>query len=183
MSTVDTTFPLVEGRDRGYSVESVNEFFTKAREEYNHPDGVLGSADIRRMAFPLTRGGYVPESVDEAMNRLEQAFAERERADALVSEGAVAWREHARDQARVVVNRLSRPDRHKFRRAGVMSIGYRRRDVDAFARRIIAVFVEGTPLSPDEVREIVFAREGNGYDEAQVDALLDRTIEILLAIA
>ena len=180
---VDSTFPVAEKRGQGYATAQVDEFFEHARAEYDSPHPGLTSEEIRRTGFDLARGGYEPLPVDAALERLEEAFAQRERADALVAEGPEAWRERAKRGARVIVDRLQRPEGKKFRRAGLLEIGYKRREVDEFAQRIIDVFCVGTPLSASEVRGVVFARESRGYDETQVDALLDRTVEILLAIS
>ena len=180
---MDSTFPVVDKREKGYSAQQVDDFFHRAKAEYDAPRSSLTSADIRRIGFDVVRGGYRTQSVDAALDRLEEAFSERERSDALVSDGPDAWRERAKARARVIVDRLQRPAGKKFRRAGLLSTGYSRKEVDAFAQRIVDVFCVGTPLTAAEVRAAVFTRETHGYDEAQVDALLDRAVEVLLAIS
>lgn len=181
--TVDSTFPVTGKREKGYAASQVDEFFDRARTEYDAPQPALTSVDIRQAGFDLVRGGYDPRPVDAALERLEQAFAQRERSVALATAGPDAWRAQAKRQARVIVDRLQRPEGKRFRRTGLFSTGYRRHDVDEFSQRIIDVFCVGTPLTADEVRDVTFGRERHGYDEAQVDAVLDRTIEILLAIS
>jgi len=64
----------------------------------------------------------------------------------------------------------------------VLSTGYHPKDVDAFAKRLGGYFREGKPLSLTEVRSIVFRPKHGGYREAQVDALLDAVVEVMLAV-
>ncbi|RJT84829.1 DivIVA domain-containing protein [Cryobacterium melibiosiphilum] len=130
----------------------------------------------------MQKGGYSPAQVDAALERLEDAFAARERESAARLMGEEAWMEQAQASAQIILARLGRDRGHRFTRTSVFSVGYRRADVDRFAHRLQRYFSEGRPLSVDEVRTAVFRAERGGYREAQVDALLDSVIDVMLAV-
>ena len=54
--------------------------------------------------------------------------------------------------------------------------------MDAFAERVNAFLTTGEPLSVADVRSVTFRPGRGGYDEAQVDAVLDALVELLLAL-
>jgi DivIVA domain-containing protein len=182
---VTSTFPTAQGRTRGYSREQVDAFLQAAREAYDVDEAetpAMTSADIRRTSFALARGGYATSAVDAALERLEDAFALREREQALTERGKREWLASARETAQVVLNRLARPTGQKFSRAGFLAQGYRTEEVDAFCEQIVAYFEKGTPLSADAVRTAVFPPQRGGYVESQVDLLLDAVTEVMLAV-
>jgi DivIVA domain-containing protein len=182
-----STFPRVQ-RGRGYRVAEVDEFLETARSAYERSEegaageGALNSAAIRRTAFGLERGGYSPGHVDAALERLEDAFAERERENAYRSVGDKAWFSQAREGATEILDRLARPDRQKFRRVGGLTEGYNRREVDRFCARLRRYFREGEKVGVDEVRTVAFRAERGGYREWEVDLLLDSVIDVMLAV-
>ncbi|MHA7986852.1 DivIVA domain-containing protein [Rathayibacter sp. CAU 1779] len=176
-------FPTVKRGKRGYDPEEVDRFLRLARRAYEgDPDVPLMAEDIRRTGFALQRGGYQPEVVDGALERLEDAFASRERAQARQKLGDRQWLDEARGTAQVILNRLGRPDAQKFQHANIFTIGYNKREVDRFAKRLIRYFRDGMPMSVDEVRTVVFRQQRNGYREAQVDLLLDAVVDVMLAV-
>jgi DivIVA domain-containing protein len=63
-----------------------------------------------------------------------------------------------------------------------LSDGYHRKDVDAFANRLVQYFQDGTSLSVEEVRTTTFRQQKGGYREAQVDLLLDTVVDVMLAV-
>jgi DivIVA domain-containing protein len=144
--------------------------------------GTLTAEAIRHTAFAMQKGGYSPAQVDAALERLEDAFAARERESAARVMGEEAWVAQAQATARVIRARLSRDRGHRFSRTSVFSVGYRRADVDRFAHRLQKYFQDDRPLSVDDVRTAVFRPERGGYREVQVDALLDSVIDVVLAI-
>ncbi|WP_028245045.1 DivIVA domain-containing protein [Pseudoclavibacter soli] len=178
-----TTFETVPKRQRGYDRDQVDAFFDRAREAYDEASGSVTAEDVRATAFDMVRQGYATVQVDAALDRLEDAFAARERDRVIDERGADFWRDQAKEQAQVIVDRLLRERGRRFQRVGLFGVGYSRKQVDALADRIVAFFREGVPLEVDEVRGALFVRQGNGYSEAQVDAVLDRTVEVMLAIA
>lgn len=181
---VSTTFPRTGKRIRGYSASEVEEFLASARRAYDADDDAptLSAEDIRHTAFAMQKGGYSPEHVDAALERLEDAFARRERERAAGTVGEKAWLEDARARARVIVDRLERPAGHRFSRVSLLSVGYHRDDVDRFSNKLVKHFQDGFPLTVDDVRTAVFRPQHGGYRELQVDLLLDETVDVLLAI-
>jgi DivIVA domain-containing protein len=183
---VSTTFPRTRKSQLGYSVEQVEEFLEDARRAYtaetSERAGSVTSEVIRRTAFAMEKGGYSPSVVDAALERLEDAFATRERETALAQRGEAEWNGHARATAQVLIDRLARPSGAKFNRVGLLTTGYRVSDVDAFAERLIGFFQHGRPLGVNEVRTIAFRPAKRGYDEAQVDLLLDSVTQVMLAV-
>lgn len=182
---MSNTFPRTKRSVLGYNVGQVDEFLEGARVAYDAVDGedsTLTSKEIRRTAFAMQRGGYSPRHVDAAMERLEDAFAQRERERSSALLGAEGHQNVARRDAQVILDRLLRPSSEKFRRTGSLTIGYSRREVDALAQQIVSFFQEGTAVTVDEVRTAVFSPERRGYDETQVDLVLDGIIDVMLAI-
>jgi DivIVA domain-containing protein len=130
----------------------------------------------------MHKGGYSPEHVDAALERLEDAFATRERDQATRTGGGQAWMTDAADVANELVARLSRPPGHRFTRGSVLAVGYKRVDVDRLANKLVKYFHDGRELSVDEVRTAVFRPERGGYREAQVDLVLDSVVYVMLAV-
>jgi DivIVA domain-containing protein len=182
---VSTTFPRTRGSRRGYNVEQVEEFLEEARRAYTAAPGepvVVNAESIRRTAFALQRSGYSPSHVDAALERLEDAFAAREREQALAAAGEEAWYTQARNIAQEIVARLSRPAGQRFDRSGVLTDGYDRREVDAFTDRLLQYFEDRLTITVDEVRTVAFRPRKHGYREAQVDLLLDNAISVMQAV-
>jgi DivIVA domain-containing protein len=134
------------------------------------------------MAFSMQKGGYSTSHVDAALERLEDAFASRERDRAFAEAGDAAWYAKARTAAQEILDRLARPVGQRFSRVGLLTTGYDPRDVDAFADRLVAYFQHGKPMSVDQVRTVVFRSKKRGYSETQVDLLLDAVIDVMLAV-
>jgi DivIVA domain-containing protein len=177
------TFPTVKRSKRGYDPDEVDRFLRLARRAYEgDPDVPLRAEDIRRTGFALQRGGYQPDAVDGALERLEDAFAARERTEARQEVGDRRWLETARETAQVILNRLGRPEGRRFDRTSIFTIGYNKREVDRFAKRLTRYFRDGMPMSVDEVRTAVFRQQRHGYREAQVDLLLDSVVDVMLAV-
>lgn len=185
MVSVSVVFDRVRKQQRGYHVEQVDEFMARARQQIDAPQDppAVTASDVRTVAFDLQRGGYDISHIDAALARLEAALSLRERQSVIAAVGDDAWTEQARERARVVLARVRRPEGQRFVRAGAIRYGYSIRDVDALADRIANFLTKGEPLTADDIRDIVFRRRRNGYAEWQVDALLDRVIEIIFAIS
>jgi DivIVA domain-containing protein len=182
---VPTTFPLAPKPTLGYDIDEVERFLEDARRAYagdSDQSTSLASGKIRATAFSMRKGGYSTQHVDAALERLEDAFAAREREQDMAARGQKSWYSDARTTAADIVGRLDRPDGQRFGRVGFLSVGYHPKDVDAFAQRLRGYFHDGKPLSLTEVRAIVFRPKHGGYREAQVDALLDAVVEVMLAV-
>jgi DivIVA domain-containing protein len=182
---VSTTFPRSRNSKQGYDIDQVEDFLEEARRAYGAQPGeltVVTAESIRRTAFGMQKGGYSPTHVDAALERLEDAFAVRERERALLEVGDAAWYGRARQTAQAVLDRLDRPLRHRFKRVNIFSLGYHPKDVDAFADRLTQYFQDGKPMSVDEVRKAAFRTKRGGYYEPQVDLLLDSVVDVMLAV-
>lgn len=177
-------FPQTNKKTLGYSPQQVEEFLATARRAYDAgtADSGLSAGEIRHTAFAMQKGGYSPQHVDSALERLEDAFAARERELATGTAGEQAWFDEARGNAQVIVNRLGRPAGHRFARNSFLSVGYSIADVDRFANRLAKYFQDGFPVTVDDVRTVVFRPQRGGYREAQVDLALDSVIDVMLAV-
>lgn len=181
MSAMPTTFPRERGR-LGYDTGEVDRFIAAARAAFDAPGHRLTSGDIRRTAFSMKRGGYTTRAVDAAMERLEDAFAGRERERATTSGGERAFYAETRRLAKEIIGRLERPDGGRFDRVGFSRIGYSVREVDAFSVRARSYFEDGHQVPVEQVRAVAFRPQRGGYSEAQVDLLIDGLVETMLAV-
>lgn len=175
------SFRVTSGRERGYHRAAVDNFLSAARESFES-DGGLTAAEVRIASFPLVKGGYVVGDVDAALGRIEDAFAARQRERAVRGGGAEEWVETARSQAQVILDHLSRGRRNKFARTGLLTFGYRVDEVDHVATRIVRYLRDGDDLTVEQLRSAAFRMQRGGYREEQVDALLDATIDVILAV-
>ena len=77
-----TEFPRVGVFSKGYDCAQVDAFFEDARRAYEGgvPPEQFSSEQVRLATFELKSRGYDIEAVDGAMNRLEAAFVNRDRA-------------------------------------------------------------------------------------------------------
>jgi len=183
---VSTTFPRVRRSKRGYNIDQVEDFLEEARRAYSadpSAPGVVSSESIRTTSFGMEKGGYSSTHVDAALERLEDAFATRERERAFSQSGGdAAWYDSARSTAQEILDRLDRPAGSKFKRTGFLTLGYATKDVDDFAERLTDYFQRGKAMSVDDVRTVAFRSVKRGYDETQVDLLLDTVIKVMLAV-
>jgi len=175
-------FPLTSGRQRGYHRAAVDTFLEAARAAYEDDRDDFGAEDVRNASFPLVKRGYVISDVDAALGRVEDAFAARSRARAVRAVGVDVWVADARKDAQRILDHLSRAPRHRFARTGGLTFGYRIDEVDHVADRISAYLRDGEALTVDQVRDAAFRMQRGGYREEQVDALLDATVDVMLAV-
>jgi DivIVA domain-containing protein len=184
-SPVSTTFPRARRSKPGYDVDEVEDFLEDARRAYSAEQGgptTVTAEGIRHTAFDMQKGGYSVEHVDAALERLEDAFAARERERALAETGDASWYGRARETAQEVLDRLDRPYRQRFKKVGILALGYHQKDVDAFADALTNYFQDGAPMSVEQVRTVAFRTKHGGYNETQVDVLLDSVIGVMLAV-
>lgn len=180
---MSNSFPKVEGRVKGYSPDQVDEFLAKTRAEFD-----TGVADrqtvsrVRSTGFEMVKHGYVPKDVDEAIDRIEDALALQLRDHEIATHGSHQVISQARSRAQAIVSRLRRPIGAQFNRTSIVGVGYSVTDVDKLGAKIIAHFTKGSPLTVADLRAVVFARKARGYDEAQVDALIDATIDVMQSV-
>lgn len=181
-TTTPPAFALTTGRERGYHRAAVDTFLASARRAFESRGDELSAEDVRIASFPLVKGGYVVADVDAALGRVEDAFAARERERVVRTQGAGAWVDQARADAQVILDHLARPRRHRFARTGVLTFGYRIDEVDHVSTRIVRYLRDGDALTAEQLRSAAFRMQRGGYREEQVDALLDATIDVILAV-
>ncbi|WP_165217958.1 DivIVA domain-containing protein [Schaalia sp. ZJ1691] len=178
-------FPTVSVFRRGYDPESVEAFFEDARRAYEGgvPAEEFSAVQVRQATFTLKRRGYQIEAVDAAMNRLEAAFVQRDRADHIAVNGESAWYDRIADRATTLYPRLQRPRGERFSHPE-SGRGYDKSAVDDLLDRLAGYFDDRNDISVQDIRRAVFppARGKKAYVEGPVDAYLGRAIEILLAV-
>jgi DivIVA domain-containing protein len=162
---------------RGYAVDAVDSFLKRASDSGTG----LTSDEIRGAAFTLVKGGYNVADVDAALDRLEDTIADNERRDLVTRIGNDAATTESRAVAQQILDRIARPAGRRFRGARFFTYGYNRSDVDAFTDRVRAFYNDGQSLSRSDVRSVTFRPQVGGYDEAQVDFLLDELVRVMLA--
>ncbi|WP_411375993.1 DivIVA domain-containing protein [Arthrobacter sp. MPF02] len=182
------SFERVPRSEYGYNARQVDQFLQRARVSLETPEATaepVNSADVRAVSFDPVKGGYAASVVDAALDRLEDAFARRERDDLIAARGEDAWLREIGKLSGILRGRLHRPDGERFRRpAKKKARSYNTADVDRLCRELVAYLEQDKPLSVDSVRRAVFrpAVGRDGYEEAQVDAFLDRVVELMAAI-
>lgn len=185
---IPASFDRVQRGQYGYNAKQVDQFLDRARVSFEAPSTAarpVKSADVRSVAFDPVKGGYAAAAVDAALDRLEDALARRERDELVQASGEEAWLREIGRLAGVLRGRLHRPDGQRFRKpAKPKARSYNTADVDKLCHELIGYLEEDTPLSVDNVRRVVFrpAVGRDGYEESQVDAFLDRVVELMAAI-
>ncbi|MGO1695827.1 MAG: DivIVA domain-containing protein, partial [Arthrobacter sp.] len=109
----------------------------------------------------------------------------RERDALIETEGQDAWLEQVGRLSAILRGRLHREPGGRFRRPSRRNApSYNVEDVDALCTQLLAYFEQDVTMSVDAVRRIAF-REAvgqDGYEESQVDAFLDRVVELMASI-
>lgn len=180
-------FARVGRNELGYNVKQVDQFLSQARAYYTAEDSsekALTSHDVRSVSFDPAKGGYEAHAVDAALDRLEDVFAQRERDQLIAGKGEEAWLIQIGKISSVLRSRLHRPDGERFRRPRKNVRSYSVTDVDSLCHDLLAYFEEDKSLSVDVVRRAVFgpAQGKQGYEESQVDAFMDRVVELMASI-
>ena len=161
--------PRVGRLRRGYDVGQVDAFLASAAAALDGPSTRRPTAaTIRRVGFRVIRGGYDPYAVDAALDDLER-IAARGGTDA--GPGA---------ETESLLALLCGSDGSRFRRARWLSRGYSVPHVDTFCVAVAGTVRDGRGPTLREVRSVVFPPRRGGYVEDEVDALLDRVIDLLL---
>ena len=171
-------------RGLGYDPREVDEFFEQAQDVYEgRTTGSMTPVEVRTVAFTQVRHGYDEAQVDGALDRLDVAFARKQRADFIAQKGQQAWLDKIVDRATTLYDRLSRPAGQRFASPHRGQEGYDARQVDALLDRLAAYFNDGAPLKSAEVRYAVFTpvKSRRGYGQGPVDAYLDRALEVLVS--
>lgn len=170
------SFPTVSQNHKGYRPEQVDEFIGQLKQQYLSPqESYLKSQELRSKEFDLVNGGYQINLVDEAIDRLEDRFADRELAAKSVEEKV----SRAVEVRELLSGRCARPVKKRFDRTGFLLRGYNVAQVDAFMDQVAKHLDSPSLLDLSSVRHIVFRSTRNGYDESRVDLFIDRVIELI----
>lgn len=174
----------------GYDVAQVDDFLRRAADVLSGEQPVPGedrltSAAVRDQVFDPEPGGYVPETVDALLDRVEDNLAAAERAELTRAEGRTGVHERAEHIADLVMGRMRRPAGERFRHPeGKHTLGYLARDVDRLCEELVEYFRISEHPHPGLLRSAAFreATRTKAYDEAQVDAFMDRVHELIQLI-
>ncbi|MEN9715595.1 MAG: hypothetical protein RJA35_1062 [Actinomycetota bacterium] len=171
-------FKKVSENEKGYNPADVDAWVERAREQFANPAShVLDARSLRGAEFSLVKGGYEIAAVDTALDRLDDAFAAQEANRMLVRGGHQGAAEHLAGIRQVLEQRLQRGKRKVFDRTGLVRKGYSVRQVDALLA-VIEAELSGSQLpSVATLRAAAFSLRWSGYNEAQVDAFIDRVIQ------
>lgn len=185
--STDAPFLRVRRDEYGYNTRQVDQFLQRAHDYYSSAasdDPVMTSQEVRATAFDPARGGYEAQAVDAALDRIEDVFAQRERDALIADKGEEAWLRRIGKFSAVLRARLHRGDTERFRRPRKNVRSYTMAEVDELCRLLLGYFEDDKPLSVDIVRRAVFtpAPGRQGYEESQVDAFLDRVVELMAGI-
>lgn len=174
----------------GYDVAQVEDFLRRAVDTLSGEQRVPGeerltSAAVRDQVFDPEPGGYVPETVDALLDRVEDDLAAAERAELILAEGRTGVHDRAEHLADLVMGRMRRPAGERFRHPeGKHTLGYLARDVDRLCEELVEYFRVSERPHPGLLRSAAFreATRTKAYDEAQVDAFMDRVHELIQLI-
>ena len=181
-------FKMVGPKEIGYSVKQVDTFLDHARAYFLNSDtagAAVTSHDVRTASFDPAKGGYNAQAVDAAMDRIEDEFVLREKEILIKSDGEEAWMMRLGKTASLLRARLHRADGDRFRRASKRNAqSYNVEDVDLLCHELLVYIEDNGELSVDVVRRAVFTpvKGAEGYEESQVDAFLDRVVELMASI-
>lgn len=164
----------------GYNIEQVEKFLAQAKNQYLDPTlQIFDVAGLRGTRFDLQKNGYLISAVDSAIEKLEDVFAERELERELVREGYGEFIQQTNSLKELLLARVRRTKGKKFDRRRWPSQGYSKKQVDQSCSQL-ATHLEGTLLvSAKDVRLSVFKTKRGGYAEHQVDAFIDKFVELI----
>ena len=165
---------------KGYLVSQVEEFLAHAKEQYLNPEvSEMDVKTIRAMRFDLARDGYSISAVDAAMEKLEDVFASRELAKLRNLIGPEAFSLETAEVENLIAARATRKKGKHFKRRVWPNRGYSVKQVDLLCSQVAAHLAKSETLSLRDVRIAVFKSRRGGYAEHQVDAFMDKVVELL----
>ncbi|MEN9752526.1 MAG: hypothetical protein RL670_217 [Actinomycetota bacterium] len=173
-------FENAEKHELGYDQVQVDQMVARARAQFaDERESLITAAELRKTEFDLVRGGYKIAEVDSAIDRLDDALSAIEIAAVLRHHGIGLIENVMVDAAELLLGRAARPRRQRFSSAGWPLRGYSRRQVDVLVDIIAEHISSDTKINLEQIRRVVFKSRRGGYNEAQVDAFIDKAIELL----
>jgi DivIVA domain-containing protein len=177
---MSSQFKLMPRNKWGYDPAAVDPVIERARRQFGEPGAnLIDAASLRKAAFPLVKGGYRITAVDAALDRLDDAFAQQEAQLLVEREGRAAALDHVDSIRATLVGRARRRRGKRFNRTGFFAKGYSPRKVDAMVGAVVRELESQGSLTVANLRELAFTPTWRGYNEAQVDAFIDRAVEVL----
>jgi len=177
---MSSPFELASKHELGYDTIQVDQLIARARAQFaDERKTLITASELRKTEFDLVRGGYQISPVDAAIDRLDDALAAIEIAAVLRHHGREIIDKVKGEATEMLFSRIERPARKRFSSTGWLLRGYSRKQVDVLVELIDLHLTSGTRLNLDQVRRVVFKAKRAGYNEAQVDAFIDKTIELL----
>ena len=168
------------GSKLGYVPSQVDQFLATARQQYIDPQSqIMDAADVRSARFELVKDGYSISAVDTAMEKLEDVFAERELERTFGLVGHTDFKLLLDEGLQLLRDRAGRAKGKRFAKRNWPNRGYNRKQVDAFCSRISTHLNQGEALTVKEVRLAVFKTQRSGYAEYQVDAFIEKLVEVI----
>lgn len=162
-------FPKVAKGKLGYAIDEVDQLIARARDQYSSVSAsTLDWRELTSQGFTMVKAGYQPESVDAAIDKLQDTFASKDLASNKVTQLRM-----------LLLGRVSRPKGRSFSRVGVLGLGYSRSQVDAVIKVVEEYLGGGEKLLIDEIRNLRFKLQRGGYIESQVDSFIDRLVELI----
>ena len=176
MSNFNKTAP----DELGYNPADVDPVIELARRQFAEPTSrVLDASQLRSAQFGLIKGGYEVAAVDQALERLDDAFAVNEAKRLTAQRGHHGAFLYLEELKATLVGRAQRPAGRKFKRNPFWAKGYSKHQVDILLATVNG-FYEGTDrVTVEQLRKVVFSPRWGGYAENQVDAYIDRVVEYL----
>lgn len=177
-------FPLVAKGQLGYDTKQVDELIDLARSHFADPSGHLVTASrLRNSQFALVKGGYSISAVDAALDRLDDAFGVQEAQKQIAVTGHHGLEAKVEHLIELLQGRVQRKAGNKFRKVPWFLRGYSPRQVDQLLNDVGGWLQSGSTGADRtervvRLRSVVFKTKWGGYDEAQVDAFIDRSVEL-----
>lgn len=167
-------------KKHGYNIEQVERFLATAKEQYLDPTVERFTvSSLREIRFDLEKNGYLISAVDAAIEKLEDVFAQRELEQKLTRSGYGEFVQELSALKELLASRISRKKGHKFDRRRWPNQGYSQKQVDKLCSQV-ATHLNGTlPIAAKDVRLSVFKTKRGGYAEHQVDAFIDKFVELI----
>ncbi len=177
---MSNNFPTAGAKELGYEPGQVDAVINQARVQFAEPNSnIIDAKNLRTAQFDLVADGYQIDAVDAALDRLDDAFAQREKQRLAANLNSVDAFDEVDKIRKLIKGRVRRPNGKKLARAGLFAKGYSVRQVDQFLTRVGLRLSGKAELSISELRSVTFKPKWGGYIENQVDALIDKTVEYL----
>lgn len=173
-------FKKVSKTKYGYDPAQVDDFIALARQQFENPKlAVMTAQKVRENQFELVKGGYLIAQVDAGIDQLEDALAKRELHRARVQLGDYMMKTTLERFVASLKGRLALKRGRRFSHRTLLLRGYSRREVDRFCAAVEAHLAGEKLMSVADVRNTVFSAKRGGYAENEVDAFIDRVVEVL----